>query len=1360
MIGRVELIDSDGERVNHVRIRVPSRRAAPGDEVLAVQTKECIGKGSFGTVYRAEAAGFPGSIALKVTTGKLSRLQQELEVLSKVCTKGHLSLPRFEFGALHSGGELLVIGMELCVPSTLHDLLLSTRITNEGDMLFMGYQAAQAVACVHAEGCVHRDVKMQNFVFDLSGNLKLIDFGLAAPTPNPPAGDIVAGTVSFMAPEMARNALDKQKRVSVGASADIWSLGIVLYSIFTQRNPYTTGDRPDAVTSNADLLNRVAAGAWRWPDGCHVSAPIRELITTMLTKNPAERPTIEGVLQHKIWNVRRRSPPTAITAFLGVQEAADLFNSNDESCLMRAIHHAAGHGTRGEAGEAGSVELVGDDLLAGRTSLKVVTKEKVELDGSVHVTDIYDVRGGPRRNSRPVREISEVIRDKSLSSRRQRAMPSTNLRTGSTARQNAALMTPHSADGPAPSPCKPPSTIPVVHADALVQEESYRRAALTGAALLEHCWYLESLRLLVEEDQERCTIEWLAGEQAKSAGHPHAFAAVRQAAKGAYRYGFVCDMCDYAFEPEARAKYFLVHHCKCGRDLCTTCFEAYRKRCTCERCGQMLPNEHALMAHQQHGSGTCPGRDAAAPGAATGKRRAAAPKRLSVATVGRLRGADSATAAPSNRLSVARITRNRKSRTPETVSATLDDDDDNESSGLRVESSSASAVPRRRRTAAAASAGSSSGHSSEQGGAAKLRRVESAPTDQKWEPFATLRKELDAVPQAVLPTEEERQVVLQGPWIQYFFFYPPQTDENPQCFAYHIQPGRTGAMFLNSSFSWVHSAVFSQLERVFFCVESVDLSAEVDAVSSYSLVQAKANPRLQPAFDALQEIATYDTNIRKQHRFPGTSSVYPSPRSVYNSKNAPLVFVRWFRISKAMGLHVMVLSNGATQVLVENKFELRWFDMDRIFLIRSNGVCEVFSMSCTTKTWNNNNNNNNNNNKKKTTETTLHRLENAISIDRCITPRRILELPPKKRIKKLYFSCRSLVYLSCRGTAGQSSCMSDPPDVTFCIPSPPLLLTLLLLSLTRPLSLFPLIRSFHPAAEVGLLVVPRCTFIALHMPVPVDQTFRERTLASRYRPRQTLPPNFSDVLKEYAREVLRAQPEDILEWSADYFLQLAINGAPLPHEGEEDKSVPSEVDEDVEAVVKRMIDVFQHMDAANEGLLFIHLVQRALTDAFHLSPEQALYILTSKYTVVNPDETIEYRTFARKCIRAVQYFQKTHHVFKLGDLTTVTVHGMNRNDVEYQFLHIFRLMDQPGTGRIPYADFRDTLANSPFNLTHRDVRTLCIECEISSDNHEVEYEKEVPLMFPRLVLAGQFELFDLEDNHEDDEAANANWRAA
>lgn len=67
-------------------------------------------------------------------------------------------------------------------------------------MLFLAYQVVQAVSYVHAEGCIHRDIKLQNFVFDIDGNLKLIDFGLSSNVLHPPVGDVVAGTVSFMSP--------------------------------------------------------------------------------------------------------------------------------------------------------------------------------------------------------------------------------------------------------------------------------------------------------------------------------------------------------------------------------------------------------------------------------------------------------------------------------------------------------------------------------------------------------------------------------------------------------------------------------------------------------------------------------------------------------------------------------------------------------------------------------------------------------------------------------------------------------------------------------------------------------------------------------------------------------------------------------------------------------------------------------------------------------------------------------------------------------------------------------------------------------------------------------------------------------
>lgn len=492
MLGTVDEIDYDGDRVRKVVLRFPALRAGDTEVLREVRACERIGQGSFGTVYRAVCEGYP-RLALKIATGKSTRLRQELDVLSRVCTKGHLLLPRFEFGALNKTADLIVVGMELCVPSTLHDLLLSTRITSEAEMLFMAYQAVQAVACVHEAGCIHRDIKLQNFVFDLDGNLKLIDFGLACNSLSPPAGDVVAGTVSFMSPEMAHNALHKDRRVSVGVAADVWSLGIVLFSIFTQRNPYpsvetaapapprgvsaehapretSTGSdgnfrngvqkqqqQPDLSAQhrmNERLLRRVAAGDWQWPVGVSVSEDLKQLVSSILVVSPEQRPTVQQVLQHKLWNLRRRYPPAAVAAFLGVQD--DLLLSHDEAHLMRAVeersagvtaslqqsrvespdtsasnasasagaaHDASRHLNAARA--AATAEGEEETLLPGastppvRGSLKVVQRGgEGGVDGAVAV-QVYDVRASTRKRSRPIREISVVMAEETA--KRQRA---------------------------------------------------------------------------------------------------------------------------------------------------------------------------------------------------------------------------------------------------------------------------------------------------------------------------------------------------------------------------------------------------------------------------------------------------------------------------------------------------------------------------------------------------------------------------------------------------------------------------------------------------------------------------------------------------------------------------------------------------------------------------------------------------------------------------------------------------------------------------------------------------------------------------------------------------------------------------
>ncbi|GET92926.1 protein kinase, putative [Leishmania tarentolae] len=480
MLGTVDAIDYDGDRLHKVVLRFPAVRSGESETLKEVWPCERIGQGSFGTVYRAVSSDYP-RLALKISTGKSTRLRQELDVLSRVCTKGRLLLPRFEFGALNKTADLIVIGMELCVPSTLHDLLLSTRITSEAEMLFMAHQVVEAVSYVHAEGCIHRDIKLQNFVFDLDGNLKLIDFGLACNSLKPPAGDVVAGTVSFMSPEMAHNALHKDRRVSVGVAADVWSLGIVLFSIFTQRNPYPSQETPAQAAGGASggtcaagvagpvdapngvegekgnglsqqhrmnerLLRRVAAGDWQWPVGVTVSQDLKQLVNSILVVNPEERPSVSTILANKLWNLRRRYPPAAVAAFLGVQD--DFLLSHDEAHLMRAVEersagvaasllnsrlHSPASSSSEDNGETdaqhsssgsvrnGGLHTSGATTSPARSSLKVVQRcGEAGIDGAVTV-QVYDVRASTRKRSKPIREISVVMAEETAKTRRSKS---------------------------------------------------------------------------------------------------------------------------------------------------------------------------------------------------------------------------------------------------------------------------------------------------------------------------------------------------------------------------------------------------------------------------------------------------------------------------------------------------------------------------------------------------------------------------------------------------------------------------------------------------------------------------------------------------------------------------------------------------------------------------------------------------------------------------------------------------------------------------------------------------------------------------------------------------------------------------
>ena len=232
----------------------------------------------------------------------------------------------------------------------------------------------EALAFIHAEGFVHRDLNPDNIVLRADGTPVLIDFGLATKSPGAShrehlaAGDDPGGRLAYMAPEQIRGDL-------VDGRADLYALGCVLYEGLAGRVPFVGSARQV-------LRNHLETPPPPLPLSARCREPLARLVAGLLQKDPRDRPAYAGQVLRLLGEARAEEPgphrssprqPSGQRIYLNrpawVGRAAEL--ERVERWIERAL--------RGQ----GAVGVIFGESGMGKTRLVLETASRIRERGAV-----------------------------------------------------------------------------------------------------------------------------------------------------------------------------------------------------------------------------------------------------------------------------------------------------------------------------------------------------------------------------------------------------------------------------------------------------------------------------------------------------------------------------------------------------------------------------------------------------------------------------------------------------------------------------------------------------------------------------------------------------------------------------------------------------------------------------------------------------------------------------------------------------------------------------------------------------------------------------------------------------------------
>jgi serine/threonine protein kinase len=262
---------------------------------------EELGRGDMGIVYKAHDPLIDRFVAIKtIDLQKLSEKEKEEykeRFYQEAKAAGRLNHPNIiTIHDLGRKGDIAYIAMELMEGPELQSIVAENQSLTIGEKLDVAFQVAEGLAYAHEHGVVHRDIKPSNIMVLRGKHVKIADFGIAKMESSlwrTQTGKVM-GSPLYMSPEQIRSH-------SITPSSDIFSFGVVLYRLLTNKLPFS-GDNIDSVWYQ--IINEEP----QKPSSLNPEIPemLDHIVAKCLAKNPEDRYLDAHALASDLHSCRRQ----------------------------------------------------------------------------------------------------------------------------------------------------------------------------------------------------------------------------------------------------------------------------------------------------------------------------------------------------------------------------------------------------------------------------------------------------------------------------------------------------------------------------------------------------------------------------------------------------------------------------------------------------------------------------------------------------------------------------------------------------------------------------------------------------------------------------------------------------------------------------------------------------------------------------------------------------------------------------------------------------------------------------------------------------------------------------------------------